>query len=292
MRIDQNTRLFGLIGHPVGHSMSPIMHNAAFRALGQNAVYLAFDTTDLQGCLLAMRALGIQGMSITLPYKTVVIPLLDEVDEGARRIGAVNTLVYREGRLLGYNTDGTGALRALEERMDCAGKRVLIVGAGGAARAISFALKEKGVTLCITNRSVKKGEILARAINGTFRPLAELDKEGFEILIQTTPVGMFPFENPNPVPENLLRPGMTVMDIIYHPLNTTLLRTARSRGCQVIPGIAMFVNQGAEQFRLWTGLRPPMGIMTKAVLRVLGPFDTPGGSNRTGRGGQGKRDLP
>ena len=164
MIVDQHTELYGIIGNPVGHSLSPIMHNAAFSQKGINAIFMAFETRDLDACIKGMKGLGIKGMGVTIPYKTDVIPLLDEVDNLAGRIGAANTIINRGGRLVGYNTDGIGALKALEERMELSGKSCIIIGAGGAARAIAYVLREKGIELTVANRSVERGKSLCRAL--------------------------------------------------------------------------------------------------------------------------------
>ena len=269
MIIDQHTKLFGVMGYPIGHSLSPSMHNAAFAATGLNAVYLAFETKDVNGCLMGMKSLGIKGLSITIPFKSEVIPLLDDVDDLANRIGAVNTIVNDEGRLLGYNTDATGALRALEEKTEIPGKSGVLIGAGGAARAIGYILKEHGVDLKVANRSAERGEALARSLGCPFLPLEELEKIETDLLINTTPVGMAPRNDQCIVPEHALKPGMIVMDIIYNPLETKLLALAKAKGCVTINGLGMFIRQGVEQFRLWTGLDAPVEVMTATVKEAL-----------------------
>ena len=267
--IDRETKLYGVIGYPLGHTLSPVLHNAAFRACGLNAVYLAFESNNLPGALAGMRALGIRGLSVTIPHKESVIPLLDEVDELAEKIGAVNTVTNRENRLIGTNTDALGALKALQDKTELAGKSGLIVGAGGAARAIGYLLKEQGVRLTVTNRSEARGAAMANFLNCSFRPLAEIHKQPADLLIQTTPVGMFPQGEQCLLESEYLESGMVVMDIIYNPLETRLIRMARERGCTAINGLPMFIQQGAEQFRQWTGLQPPVAAMTRAVTAVL-----------------------
>jgi shikimate dehydrogenase len=269
MNIDQHTALYGVVGYPIGHSLSPTMHNTGFAAMGLNAIYLAFETRNIEGCIQAMRVLDIRGMSVTLPHKSSVIPLLDEVDGLAERIGAVNTLVNQDGHLRGCNTDAMGALRALEEKIELSGKSCLMVGAGGAARAIGFILKEKGVKLEVTNRSTDRGESLARSLGCPFIPLDALKEPIADLLIQTTSVGMSPREEECLVSEQILRKEMVVMDIIYNPLETALLRLAKARGCVTINGLRMFIHQGAEQFRLWTGLEAPISAMIRAVEGAL-----------------------
>jgi len=269
MKLDQHTALYGVIGNPVRHSLSPTLHNAAFSATGINAVYLAFEPSDMASWVGAMRTLDIKGASVTIPFKTSVIPYLSEMAPLARRIGAVNTIVNTDGRLTGYNTDAIGALRALEEVIEVPGKRCILVGAGGAARAIGLILKEKGVAVSIVNRSRDTGERLARSLGARFISLEAVDAAEGDILIQTTPVGMWSHVDQCLVPERVLRQGMVVMDIVYRPLATRLLRMARARGCTAISGIPMLVYQAAEQFRLWTGIDPPLSHMNKAIKEAL-----------------------
>jgi shikimate dehydrogenase len=269
MIIDQKTQLYGVVGSPIVHSLSPTMHNIAFSERGLNAIYVAFETRDIEGCIRGIRALGIRGVSVTTPHKSAVIPLLDEVDGLARRIGAVNTVANDEGRLVGYNTDAMGALKALEEKTELPGKTCLIIGAGGAARAIGFILRHHGVRLTICNRSIGRGENLARSLGCPFIPLREVEGIQADLLIQTTPVGMYPHEDQCIISPSTLKQGMLVMDIIYNPLETRLLRMARARGCVAIDGLGMFIRQGAEQFRIWTGLEAPLSAMTRAVERAL-----------------------
>ena len=274
MIIDQNTNLFGVVGYPIGQSLSPIMHNTAFDERGLNAVYLAFETRDIEGCVKGMKAMGIRGMSVTLPHKVAVIPLLDEVDVLAKKIGAVNAIVNNDGRLVGYNTDAVGALRALEEKIQLSGKTCLLIGAGGAARAVGFVLKEKGVKLEVANRSAEKGRALALSLSCPYIPLDELEKTCADVLIHTTPVGMTPNTDVSLVSGQIFKKGMVVMDIIYNPLETRLLKVARDRGCLTINGLGMFIHQGAEQFRLWTGLEAPINAMTRAIRKVLSRNNT------------------
>jgi shikimate dehydrogenase len=269
MIVDQQTELYGVVGYPIGHSLSPTMHNSAFSVTGLNAIYLAFETKDIDGCLKGMRAFGIKGISVTIPYKNTVIPLLDQVDGLAKRIGAANTIVNREGRLVGYNTDALGALKALEGKIDLSGKTCLIIGAGGAARAIGYALKERGVGLSITNRSYDRGEELALSLESPFVPLEKIDAVQADLLIQTTSVGMYPHDEESILSPDNLKQGTVVMDIVYNPIETRLLRTAKARGCVTISGFSMFVHQGAEQFRLWTGLDAPFKAMSSAVEEAL-----------------------
>ena len=267
--IDAATTLFAVFGDPVAHSLSPAMHNAAFEALGLNSVYLAFGSPQIGACTAAMRALAIRGASVTIPHKVAIMPLLDEIDATARRIGAVNTVVNRGGRLLGANTDAHGALQALQSQTEIAGRAAVVVGAGGAARAVAFGLRDAGCRVTILNRSVARGEALAQHVAADFRPLAEAAGLVCDILINTTPVGMAQFGSALPVPATLLQAGMVVMDIVYTPLKTPLLAAAAARGCRTIAGTAMFVLQGARQFELWTGRAAPTEVMTDAVHAAL-----------------------
>ena len=278
MRLDAHTVLYGVLGSPVRHSLGPAIHNAAFEATGLNGVYLAFETTDLPGSLAGAKALSFGGLSITLPFKSTVIPLLDQLDPLAERIGAVNTIRNVGGKLVGYNTDGSGALLALEAVTDLSGERCLLVGAGGAARAIGYVLSRRGVEIVIANRSTEKGKSLADFLGGRFIPLAEADRIETDLLVQTTSVGMFPITDQVPVSSEVLREGMVVMDVVYNPLKTKLLRLAEERGCMTVNGLDMFIYQGAEQFRLWTGLEPPIEIMREAARKNLLSHTEPAGN--------------
>jgi len=267
--IGQHTVLYAVLGRPIAHSLSPAAHNAAFSAARINAVYLAFETADAEGALRAMRCLNLRGASITIPLKSAVVPFLDEIDPVAQSIGAVNTIVNENGLLRGFNTDATAALGALQQRSPVAGKRCAIIGAGGAARAVGFALKQADADLTIVNRSPGRGRELARALESPFIPLDRLGGLKADILVQTTPVGMFPRVDRSPVPEHILHRGMVVMDIIYNPVQTRLLREAGKKGCITLSGMDMFILQAGEQFRLWTGVDPPLGVMDQAVKGAL-----------------------
>jgi shikimate dehydrogenase len=278
MRLDAHTVLYGVLGSPVRHSLSPAIHNAAFEATGLNRVYLAFETKDLPGALAGAKALSFGGLSITLPFKSAIIPLLDQLASLAERIGAVNTIRNEGGKLIGYNTDGSGALRALEAVTDVSGKRCLLVGAGGAARAIGYVLSRRRVEIVVANRSADRGKSLAAFLGGRYIPLAEANRIEADVLIQTTSVGMLPLTDQVPVSLEALREGMVVMDVVYNPLKTKLLRLAEERGCMTVNGLDMFIYQGAEQFRLWTGLEPPVGIMREAARKNLLSHTEPAGN--------------
>jgi shikimate dehydrogenase len=272
--IDANTSLFGLIGNPVEHSLSPLMHNRAFAAIGSNAVYLAFRVIDLDSAIRGIKALNFKGVSVTLPHKVAVMDYLDEVDETAARIGAVNTVVNKQGRLIGYNTDCPGALEALRTQTTIEGKSVALIGAGGAARAIGFGLVAAAGRVTVLNRSRTNGERLARDLQAEFSPLNDWQPSRYEILINTTPVGMHPDIDASPIPKNNLPEDLVVMDIVYNPIKTRLLEAAEAKQCRTINGVAMFVFQGAQQFELWTGQKAPVEVMHNSVLEALGAKGT------------------
>jgi shikimate dehydrogenase len=261
--------LFAVFGNPVVHSLSPVMHNAAFAATGFNGVYAAIRVKDIRMAVAGVRSLGLRGISITLPHKESVIPCLDYIDPAARRIKAVNTIVNDDGFLKGYNTDWSGALQALEDKIPIAGRQVGVIGAGGAARAVAFGVLSGGGKVTLFNRSKEKGEVLAAELGVEFRSLAEFAADRIEILVNTTPAGMTPQTDECPVPREKLRPGLVVMDIVYNPLKTRLLREAEAAGCVTIDGLSMFVYQGTRQFELWTGISAPMDIMRMAAEAEL-----------------------
>ncbi|MEW6375406.1 MAG: shikimate dehydrogenase [Thermodesulfobacteriota bacterium] len=267
--IDAQTELYGIIGNPARHSLSPIIHNGAFRRMGLNAVYLAFEVKSLNEAIVGIRGLGIRGMSVTLPFKTEIIPLLDGIDEVTNKIKAVNTVVNNEGNLIGYNTDWRGALEALEEKIDLEGKRVILLGAGGASRAIGFGLKMRGCEVIISNRTRDKGVDLARELVCTYQPLSSIEGVGVDVIINATSVGMHPHVEESPFPKKILMEGMTVMDIVYRPLQTKLLREADEKGCLVIDGLEMLAHQGAAQFEIWTGMRPDLHQIKEDLRQAL-----------------------
>ena len=273
MNINSDTILFAVLGDPVSHSMGPLMHNTAFSELGYNGAYLAFRVKDIGKAVVGIKALGIKGASITIPHKVSVMDFLDELDDTAEKIGAVNTIMNREGVLIGYNSDGLGAVKALFERTVIKDKNVVILGAGGAARAIGFAIISEGGRVTVINRTPVKGEELARDLGADFQPISKLNKTVCHILINTTPVGMFPDVDAMPVKKQDLDKTMVVMDVVYNPMKTRLLRAAENIGCQTIDGASMFVYQGAFQLELWTGMKAPVDVMRKAVLTALGRDD-------------------
>ena len=261
---------YALFGKPVAQSLSPLMHNAAFSRMGLRARYVPFEVDDIESGLELIRRLGIRGASVTLPYKTEVVARLDEVDACARMIGAVNTIRNEDGRLAGYNTDWIGFTRDLREHLTIEGKTFAVVGSGGAARAVVFGLLREGGRPVVLGRSVQRGESLARVCGCPFRPLREIGGVEAECLINATPLGMHPHRGRSPVAVEHLSRFRWVVDVIYNPLMTRLLLEARQAGCSVVEGVGMFVQQGAEQIRIWTGREPPVSEMKKIVRERLG----------------------
>jgi len=266
------TRVYGVIGDPLGHSLSPLMHNAAFAARRVNAVYLPFRVSAkgsaLRDFLASVGPLGIRGFSVTIPHKQAILRHLDGCDPLAAQIGAVNTVVVRPGgRLYGYNTDYVGVLRAIESRIPLRGSRILLFGAGGAARASAFALAHAGAAVVICARRPAQALELARAINGTVVGRRSLRSEFFDAIVNCTPVGMHPGGG-SPLESAELNCRL-VMDLIYRPRKTELLRRAERRGIAVISGVEMFVAQGVAQYRIWQGRRAPAAVMRRVVMAAL-----------------------
>ena len=279
MEINTDTQLCGVLGHPVKHSLSPAIHNAAFQHLGLNYVYLAFPVEDVPHAIYGIRALGnLRGFSVTIPHKVSVIPHLDTIEPTARHIGAVNTIVKSDNTLAGYNTDASGALLALQHAgVDLAGKQVVMIGSGGAARAIAFglALETSASRLTILGIEEEERQTLARHLReGTTLPIDDhpLDANTLEpaldqaqVMIHCTPVGMDPHTDQTCVPQQFFHPGLTVMDIVYNPLDTRLLKEARSAGCPTIRGLEMFLHQAVAQFELWTHQPAPVPVMRRVL---------------------------
>jgi shikimate dehydrogenase len=259
------TVLCGIVLHPSGHTRSPAMHNAAFRALGLDAVYLAFDVrpTALAGAVAGLRALRARHFAVSIPHKETVMAHLDAVDDTARRIGAVNTVTLREGRLVGTNTDWIGAVRALERETQLAGRRAVVLGAGGTARAAVYGLRERGAQVAILNRTPERAAALARELGAdSAGDLADLARVPHDVLVNTTSVGLR--SDASPVPAEALRAGSVVLDAVYDPERTRLLRDAEARGARVVAGKWMLVHQAAAQLETWTGLEAPIDVMAAA----------------------------
>ena len=276
------TRLCGVIGDPIEHTMSPAMCNAAFTQMGLDYGYVSFHVKEeeLDKAIDGMRALNIRGLNVTIPHKVAVIPLLDELDPLAEKIGAVNTIANNNGVLKGYNTDASGFLQALLERgIEPKGEKVVMLGAGGASRAVSFSLVERGAHLVILNRRLERAEELTGRLSTTLNKevkalelvadnLAQVLGEA-DILVNATSVGMSPDINKTPVPSSLLKPGLVVVDIVYNPIRTRLLREAEAVGAKTVDGVDMFVWQGALAFEIWTGIKAPVELMRAEVVRQL-----------------------
>jgi len=282
--ISGETRLCGVIGDPIEHTMSPVMHNAAFKEIGIDYVYVPFRVKPekLGEAISGMRALNIRGLNVTIPHKVTVLQFLDKLDPLAEKIGAGNTIVNEDGVLTGYNTDATGFLQAvLEEGVEPEGKKVVILGAGGASRAISFILADRGADLVILNRRLELdwAEELAHRISQTFRQKVsalELNPENLkkalesaDILVNATSVGMNPDVDQTLVSADLLRPGLIVFDIVYNPVKTKLLREAEAAGAEIIGGLDMLVWQGAIAFEKWTGRQAPVELMREETIKLL-----------------------
>ena len=280
MKIKGSTNIVGLIGHPVEHSFSPPMHNEAFKRLGMNYAYVAFDVEpqNLKSAIDGARSLGIKGLNVTIPHKIEVMEYLDEIDEVAELIGAVNTIDFKD--MKGYNTDGIGAVRAIEEATSIKGKNVVIAGAGGASRAISFYIAKYGADkLTILNRNVEKAEELIKDVAGS-ELISDVEAssiyeigpylEDADILINTTPVGMHPNVNDKPVASaSDMHEGLVVFDAVYNPNETVLLKEAIKADAKPVYGIKMLLYQGAESFKIWTGADAPVDAMEDALRKTI-----------------------
>lgn len=274
MMIDGTTSVYGIIGNPVGHSKSPAMHNAAFALLGINSVYLPFPVTDVGDGLRGLKALNIQGVSVTIPHKESVMDHLDVIDPVAVKIGAVNTVQRVETaagvELHGSNSDWLGANRALEEKIALGGKSVVVLGAGGSARAIGFGLQEAGAEVVLCSRTESRGRALAQDLGCRWEPLTHADALSGDILVNATSVGMAPKIDATLVDRASLGGYAVVMDIVYAPLTTRLLREAQEAGCATVNGLEMLLYQGVAQFELWTSREAPVTEMRRALLQATG----------------------
>jgi len=263
------TSLYGILGNPVGQSMSPLMHNTAFRLLGIDAAYLPFEVEDLAGALTGMKALNIKGASVTHPFKEEIIQLIDDIDDTAKKIGAVNTLAFGKDGIRGSNTDWVGAVRCLETLLPIEGHTFVVIGAGGAARAVVFGIITNGGKAVVVNRSPERGQDLAEEFGAVAVPLSEIKGIEGDCLVNTTPIGMYPRTDDVPVPKGVLRQFRAVADVVYNPLKTMLLREAAAAGCAIASGFEMFVYQGVEQFSTWTGKEAPVKEMREVVYERL-----------------------
>ncbi|MEW5693937.1 MAG: shikimate dehydrogenase [Candidatus Hydrogenedentota bacterium] len=254
IKINALTEVYAILGNPVKHSLSPFIHNTAFQRYKMNKVYLTFFVSNLKKAIDGVRALDIKGLSITIPFKVSIIPYLDELDPLSKTIGAVNTVVNKNDKLIGYNTDVYGAISSIEEKIKIKDKTVVMLGAGGVARAIGYGIVNKKGNLIIYNRTIKKGKRLACELNCQFKPIEEIRWDKVDILINSTSVGMTPFINESPIDIKYLK-NIVVFDTVYNPRITRLLRLAKKKGCVIIQGISMLINQAEKQFELWTGRR-------------------------------------
>ena len=282
--ISAKTKFCGLIGDPIEHSVSPVMHNAAFSSLGLDYIYLPLRVArdNLAKAIDGLKVLNIRGLNVTIPHKVAVIPLLDEMEPLAEKIGAVNTIVNDKGRLKGHNTDAGGFLKTLLGRgVEPRDKKVVVLGAGGASRAISFTLVERGAEIVILNRklemdwAVKLASSISQFSAKEVKALELNDEnlssvlEAADILVNATSVGMSPNSNNSPLPAKLLKPELVVFDVVYNPLKTRLLAEAEAAGAETISGIDMLVWQGALTFELWTGAKAPIDIMKAKTIEAL-----------------------
>ena len=282
MDISGKTRVFGVIGDPIEHSLSPTIQNAAFGHLGLDFVFLAFHVkaADLENAMRGMRGLGIHGLNVTMPHKRAVIGCLDEVDFTVRFLDSANTILNRDGKLSGFSTDGVGALKALlENGVDLSGKKVLLLGAGGAAKAIAFTLVPEVGELAILNRSTEKAEALAETlghmfnrnvVGGALSPeTIKMNLRDSDVLVNATSAGMKPNLSQSLVAPEWLKSDLVVMDIVYNPIETKLAKDAKAAGAKVVSGVEMLIYQGAASFEIWTGHAAPIEVMRKAALNKL-----------------------
>ena len=268
-QVDAGTKVYGVAGNPVSQSLSPVMMNTALHRETVNAVYLALQTEKVADLLVLIREVPIHGVSVTMPFKQEIMKHLDRTDALSQKIGACNTIVRsQDGKLIGYNTDVTGVIRPLEQRMDLRKAKVLLLGAGGAARAAAFGLKQKGADVFILNRTPQTGQKLAREAEAKTIRRDQVAKTSFDIIINATSVGMTGSKQQTILEEKELNAKL-VFDMVYSPMETPLLRMARSKGLAVITGAEMFVQQGAEQFQLWTGKPAPREDMWRVVTHAL-----------------------
>ncbi len=281
--ITSKTKILCIIGNPIEHSMSVTMHNAAIQKLGLNYVYVAFKVfqNDLSSAINGLRAFNIKGSSITIPHKITAMKYLDKIEPMAKNIGAINTIKNENGILIGRNTDGEGFLKSIREHdYDLKDKKIILFGAGGAARACAFYLAKEVAGITIINRTndrmndlilklQSKYEIPIKGINISKSEDIKKEIENSDMLVNTTPVGMYPDGNESLVKQSWLHPELFVVDVIYSPIQTKLLQKASSIGCNVLPGVDMLVNQGIIAFKWWTGVSPDKKLMKQVVLNEL-----------------------
>jgi 3-dehydroquinate dehydratase/shikimate dehydrogenase len=268
--LSDSTDVYGLVGWPLSHSVSPAMHNAAFAATRIDGVYLPFPAADADDFVTFGHALGVKGVSVTIPYKIALFERVDEIDAVARRVGAINTIRASDGRWIGGNTDVEGFLQPLVERVELNGLRAAILGSGGAARAVAVALSSSGCRVRLHARNPQHAEEAGVATSAEVGPYPP-ERGSWDLLVNCTPVGMYPRVDETPIDAADLT-GRCVYDLVYNPAGTRLLRDAARAGCQTIGGLEMLVAQAHEQFYWWTGVRPPVGVMREAALKRLAEF--------------------
>ena len=282
LKIDGETKIYGVIGDPIGHSLSPTIHNVAFRKLGLNAIYLAFQvkSENLVRTVEGFKALNVQGFNVTIPHKTSIMSLLDKVDHLAEKIGAVNTVKNVDGKLFGYNTDGSGALQALKKsKVKLDNKKIVLIGAGGAGKALAFTFANYAKEMVILNRTEEKAIKLSKTISENFSLQVKglkLTQENLknelknaDLLVNATSLGMYPNVDETPVDKNLINQNLVVFDVVYNPLKTRFLKEAEEKGAKIVNGLSMFIYQAVEAFKIWTGLNPPVKTMFKVALKEL-----------------------
>jgi len=280
--ITAQTKILCIIGHPVEHSMSPVMHNAALQDLGLNFTYMAFTVipSQLKNAIRGIKAIGINGFNVTIPHKEIIMKYLDKIDPLAKEIGAINTVKNEGGILIGRNTDALGAKKGLlDAGCKINGKNILIMGAGGAARAICYILAEQANRIVIVNRTEKRAIKLVKNLKKNIDVNAEgknnseiiLKEETSkaDILINTTSVGMYPSTNQSPITKSILHSDLFVFDVIYNPIETKLIRDAKGIGCKTLGGLDMLINQGVLAFEWWTNKKPNRDLMKRKVIEIL-----------------------
>ncbi|MBY8990481.1 MAG: shikimate dehydrogenase [Candidatus Lokiarchaeota archaeon] len=282
-RITSQTKVLGVLGHPIAHSMSPIMFNTALQELGLDYIYVAFDVhpDNLEKAMIGIRSLEIKGVNVTIPHKKTIIKYIDEVDPLALKIGAINTIKNEEGVLKARNTDAGGAKKSLLEMgLDVSGKNVLILGSGGVSRAIAYILAEEANKIVLTDLIENRAKLLANEIKDGMK----VDIEGYlsnediiekhikktDILINATPIGMYPKVDETPIPKELLHDDLFVFDVVYNPLETRLMKEAAEIGCETLGGLDMLVNQGIVAFEWWLNKKPSKDLMKNKIIEFLG----------------------
>jgi shikimate dehydrogenase len=286
MKITSKTKLCAVIGKPIGHSVSPVIHNAGYRELALDYVYLAFEANEVGQAIAAMRELDIRGLSVTIPHKIDALAHCDQLDSSAQELGALNTIVNEAGRLIGYNTDGPAAIRLLERQgVNLRAAKVVMLGAGGAGLALSLSLVSAGTReLVLVEEDMERckglserelpAELQLSLVHCADDSLQERIK-GADLLINCTPVGMHPKGEGTPVPREMLHEGLTVFDLVYNPRPTRLLSEAAAAGARTMDGLAQLVEQAALQFKLFTGQEPPRGVMMQAAERAMQAAEAP-----------------